>query len=121
MPEMPGELGTFPCWNGIGVLMGLAMTKYSELAAFIGIDGGGTHSLAVAVDSNGSELAKTRAGSLNFFGSGLVAARRNLEMLVKALKRQLPRKTRFDGIVVGCAALFSDATRAEKKNLCGGI
>ena len=51
----------------------------------VGIDGGGTRSLALAVDSTGRLLAVAKAGSLNFFGSGLPAARRNLKMLIGVL------------------------------------
>ena len=89
--------------------------------AFIGLDGGGTHSFAIAVDSAGRKLATAKAGSLNFFGSGLPSARRNLKKLAASLKRQLPPETQIDRIVVGCAALFSDATNAEKEKLCRGI
>ena len=88
---------------------------------FIGVDGGGTHSFAIAVDSTGRLLATAEAGSLNFFGASLPVARRHLKSLRGSLERQLPRKTQFTRIVVGCAALFSDATNAEKKNLCRDI
>src|SRR5438309_7714334 len=87
-------------------------------SAFIGLDGGGTHSLAIAVDSAGRKLAAAKAGSLNFLGSGLPSARRNLKKLAESLVREL---SQIDRIVVGCAALFSDATKAEKENLCRGI
>ena len=97
------------------------MTGNFEQAAFIGIDGGGTHSFAVAVDSTGRMLATGEAGSLNFFGAGLPTARRHLKELSESLERQLPPRTDLVRIVVGCAALFSDATNAEKKNLCDGI
>jgi len=89
--------------------------------AFIGIDGGGTHSFAIAVDSTGSKLTTADAGSLNFFAAGLPKARRHLKELSESLERQLPRKIQIARIVVGCAALFSDATKVETKNLCGGI
>src|SRR5439155_2424932 len=89
--------------------------------AVIGIDGGGTHSFAIAVDLAGKRSATAAAGSLNFFGSGLPSARQNLKMLIGSLKRQLRPKTPIDRIVVGCAALFADAANAEKKNLCRGI
>jgi len=88
---------------------------------YIGLDGGGTHSFAIAVDSTGKRLASAEAGSLNFFGAGLPTARRHLKELSDSLKRQLPPKTQPSRIVVGCAALFSDATQAEKEKLCGGI
>ncbi|HXU16635.1 MAG TPA: BadF/BadG/BcrA/BcrD ATPase family protein, partial [Terriglobales bacterium] len=88
---------------------------------YIGIDGGGTHSFAVGVDSTGRRLATAEAGSLNLFGAGLPTARRSLKRLSESLERQLTPKTQIDRIVVGCAALFSDATNAEKEKLCGGI
>jgi N-acetylglucosamine kinase-like BadF-type ATPase len=88
---------------------------------FLGLDGGGTHSFAIAVESNGRMRAAAAAGSLNFLGAGLPTARRHLKELRESLGRQLPPRTRIDRIVVGCAALFSDATKAEKENLCGGI
>jgi N-acetylglucosamine kinase-like BadF-type ATPase len=97
------------------------MTRSLDQAVFIGIDGGGTHSFAIAVNSTGRRLATAEAGSLNFFGTGLPIARRHLKRLRGALARQLPPRTRIDRIVVGCAALFSDATIAEKENLCRGI
>src|SRR5207247_6432977 len=55
-----------------------------------GIDGGGTHSVAVAVDPAGQVLAEARAGSLNFLSSGLTVARQNLKKLVGLLRRRLP-------------------------------
>ena len=88
---------------------------------YIGIDGGGTHSFAFGVDSTGRLLATAEAGSLNFFGAGLPTARRQLKELSESLERQLPPNTQIDRIVVGCAALFSDATNAEKAKLCRGI
>jgi glucosamine kinase len=94
--------------------------KRNELV-FIGIDGGGTHSFAIAVDPTGRRLAKAEAGSLNFFGAGLPTARRNLKKLAESLERELPPETRIGRIVVGCAALFSGATKAEKDKLCRGI
>jgi len=92
-----------------------------DSAIVIGIDGGGTQSLAVAVDSTGRVLATAKAGSLNFFSSGLPAARRHLKQLVGALRRRLPSRTQFKKIVVGCAALFAEATGPEKEKLCRGI
>src|SRR5438045_1431937 len=90
-------------------------------AVFVGLDGGGTHSFAVAVDSTGRRLGAAEAGSLNFFGASLPTARRHLKQLSESLARQLPSRTRIGGIVVGCSALFSDATQAEKERLCRGI
>ncbi|HXT40458.1 MAG TPA: BadF/BadG/BcrA/BcrD ATPase family protein [Candidatus Angelobacter sp.] len=93
----------------------------SGQTAVLGIDGGGTRSLAVAVDLDGQILATAKAGSLNFFGAGLAEAQQNLKRLISSIDRQLPTKTRVTRVVVGCAALFTDATDAEKRRLCGGI
>ena len=79
----------------------------SGQTAVLGIDGGGTRSLAVAVNLNGQILATAEAGSLNFFGAGLAEARQNLKRLVNSVDRQLPTKTRVTRVVVGCAALFT--------------
>jgi N-acetylglucosamine kinase-like BadF-type ATPase len=87
----------------------------------LGIDGGATHSFGVAVGIDGRALASADAGSLNFFGSGLPEARRSLEQLLKALRQSLPAGTEFANAVVGCAALFSEATPDEKQRLCSGL
>jgi N-acetylglucosamine kinase-like BadF-type ATPase len=87
----------------------------------IGIDGGGTHSIGVAADLEGLVIARARSGSLNFFGSGLAKARRNLKELTETLRRRIGSSRQTASAVVGCAALFSDATKAEKQLLCRGI
>ena len=87
----------------------------------VGIDGGATHSWGVAVDAQGRLLAAARSGSLNFFGSGLAEARRNLKQLFKALSREAPPGPEFSSIVIGCAALFEEATPTEKASLCQDI
>ena len=86
---------------------------------FVGIDGGGTHSYGVAVNDAGRVLATAQSGSLNFHGGGLERARRSLSELIAALK--LPDASAVDNFVIGCAALFTDSTEAEKEQFCGGI
>ena len=90
-------------------------------AIHLGVDGGATHSFAVAVAPDGHVQASARAGSLNFFGSGLKEARANLRRLLQSLRKQLPRETVIRRAVVGTAALFSEATPREKKALCDGL
>src|SRR5262249_42184333 len=90
-------------------------------AFVVGIDGGGTHSFAMAVDASGYVQANAEAGSLNFFSAGLPTARCHLKKLISLLERHLPVKARIERIVVGCAGLCSDATRLEKEKLCRGI
>ena len=55
-------------------------------SVFLGIDGGATHSFGATVDGDGNVLGWATAASLNFFGSSLAEARRNLKSLVKALE-----------------------------------
>ena len=86
---------------------------------FVGIDGGGTHSYGVAVNETGRVVATAHSGSLNFHGGGLERARKSLSELVDSL--ELHDITRVDRFVVGCAALFTDSTQAEKEQFCGGI
>ena len=87
----------------------------------IGIDGGATRSHAVAVDSDGNVLGTSQAGSLNFFGASLGETRRSLNDLVQPLKTLLGAGNEFHRIVIGSAALFSDATREQTEMLCLGI
>ena len=87
----------------------------------MGIDGGASQSWGVSVDAQGKLLAAARSGSLNFFGSGLAEARRSLKQLYKALVRETPPGPEFSLITIGCAALFEEATPAEKNSLCDGI
>jgi N-acetylglucosamine kinase-like BadF-type ATPase len=90
-------------------------------AVHLGIDGGATHSFAVAVAPDGRVRASTRAGSLNFHGSSLTEARAQLRLLLQSLRKQLPRETVIRRAVIGTAALFSEATPREKKALCDGL
>src|SRR5947207_3190806 len=87
----------------------------------IGIDGGATHSYAVAADLQGRVLAWARSGSLNFFSANLVAARQHLAQLIESLRHQFPPDGEWVRLVIGSAALFADATPEEKTMLCEGI
>ncbi|MEO7675219.1 MAG: BadF/BadG/BcrA/BcrD ATPase family protein, partial [Verrucomicrobiota bacterium] len=86
---------------------------------FVGIDGGGTHSYAIAVNESGRVVATAQSGSLNFHGGGLDRARTSLSQLIESL--QLPEIHRAANYVIGCAALFTEATHFEKEQFCGGI
>ncbi len=90
-------------------------------SVLLGIDGGATHSHGVAIAVDGRVLASVSAGSLNFFGSGLPQARASLAQLLEALEQALPRGTPCRHAVIGCAALFSEATPREKEGLCAGL
>lgn len=87
----------------------------------IGIDGGGTHSFAVAVTREGRILASSRSGSLNFFGTALPEVRRHLNELVRSIEVEVPLGARRIGAVVGSAALNEEATEEQRVRLCQGI
>ncbi|MEO8426815.1 MAG: BadF/BadG/BcrA/BcrD ATPase family protein [Verrucomicrobiota bacterium] len=87
----------------------------------IGIDGGATRSHAVAIDTDGNVLGTSQAGSLNFFGSSLGETRRSLNDLVQPLKRLVGSGNELHRIVIGSAALFSEATPEQTEMLCLGI
>jgi uncharacterized phosphosugar-binding protein/N-acetylglucosamine kinase-like BadF-type ATPase len=87
----------------------------------IGIDGGATHSYAAAVDLRGHVLATARSNSLNFLSTDPATARDALGQLIQSLRHQLPRDTELDQIVIGSAALFTEATTEQKRLLCEQI
>ena len=100
---------------------GSSSRSTTDLPVVLGIDGGATHSWAAAVDARGRLVGKARAGGLNFFGSGLTEARRNLKQLISPLTAEIAPGGEFSSIVIGCAALFEEATPAEKEALCKDI
>ena len=73
----------------------------------IGIDGGGTHSTAVAAYPDGRIAALTKSGGLNFHNSGVKTVRLRLESMVKTLSTQCGCEV--DEICVGMSALDSPA------------
>ncbi len=89
-------------------------------SVFLGIDGGATHSFGATVGRDGNVLGWATAASLNFFGSGLAEARRNLKLLVKALEVE-PGTETLARAVIGCAALGAEATAKERESLCTGL
>lgn len=88
---------------------------------WIGIDGGSTYSFGVAVDRSGEVLAASSAGSLDFFGSDLPDARRNLQDLIKSLEVQLPVQNVFERIVIGSQSVMIEGAPEFKEQLCKGI
>ena len=74
---------------------------------FIGIDGGGTHSTAVAAWPDGRIAAIAHGGGLNFFNDGVETVRLRLESIVAELcaKADAPAQR----ICVGMSALDAPA------------
>ena len=76
----------------------------------IGIDGGGTHSTAVAAYPDGRIAAVTEGGGLNFHNSGVETVRLRLEGMVDALCRQCGCDA--EEVCVGMSALDAPADAA---------
>lgn len=76
----------------------------------IGIDGGGTHSTAVAAYPDGRIAAVTEGGGLNFHNSGVETVRQRLEAMVEELCRQSGGEA--EAVCVGMSALDAPADAA---------
>ena len=76
----------------------------------IGIDGGGTHSTAVAAYPDGRIAAVAKGGGANFHNIGVEAVRRHLEEMVDALCARAGCEA--EEICVGMSALDTTADEA---------
>ena len=76
----------------------------------IGIDGGGTHSTAVAAYPDGRIAAVTEGGGLNFHNSGVETVRERLNAMVEDLCRQTGCEA--EAVCVGMSALDAPADEA---------
>ena len=85
----------------------------------IGIDGGGTHSTAVAACPDGRIAAVTHGGGLNFHNSGVETVRARLEEMVTDLCSQCGMET--GEVCVGMSALDAPADDATRSLFCGGL
>ena len=85
----------------------------------IGIDGGGTKTIAAAADMEGNVLAFSRGDGINYNQIGLEKARQNLKEALAALF------ARCDGeiarIVIGCPALDQTADEETVLSFCAGF
>jgi len=85
----------------------------------IGIDGGGTHSTAVAVHKDGRVAAVAYGDGLNFHNVGVDAVRRRLEEMVRDLMRQTGEDV--DCVCVGMSALDGPADEKTTALFTGGL
>ncbi len=85
----------------------------------IGIDGGGTHSTAVAAWPDGRIAAVTEGGGLNFHNSGVDVVRQRLEDMVADLCSKCDAEA--DQVCVGMSALDAPADDATTRLFCGGM
>lgn len=87
---------------------------------YLGIDGGGTRTVAAVSDENSNILCRAESGSINFYSVGMDMARDNLSDVIKSIKNQLGDIV-FTGAFIGCSALDWEADEDTVKALCDGI
>lgn len=73
----------------------------------IGVDGGGSHTVAVAAQADGTVVALARGAGINYYKIGVQSARENLYRVVQEL--QLTCGSDYDMLCVGMSALDSEA------------
>jgi len=87
------------------------------MSLLIGIDGGGTHSTAVAADGNGRVVAVTEGPGLNHHNIGIDEAGRRLYDIVRRLEAAAGRQA--DMICAGLAGLDAPADRDTLAGFAG--
>ena len=88
---------------------------------YIGIDGGGTHSTAVAVRPDGTVAALAYEDGLNFLNSGVETVRIRTENMVKQLCCKAGVSVQDAMVCVGSSALDFPADEATTRQFASGI
>ena len=83
---------------------------------YLGIDGGGTKTVAAVSDKNGNIVLKKTGRTINFYSVGMDTARKNLETLINDIGI-----AQFDAAFIGCSALDCEADEELTAKLCNGI
>ncbi len=86
---------------------------------FIGIDGGGTRSRAVAMNESGEIRAEAAGGGMNFYASSMSSARAVLASLLEQLSQEL--KEPFHSLHIASAALDDRADAKLTRELTCGL
>ncbi len=71
---------------------------------FLGIDGGGTRTVALCTDANGTVLAKVAGDSINFYSEGMEQARANMREVLEKIEN-LTGICEYEGVFIGSSAL----------------
>lgn len=87
---------------------------------YIGIDGGGTHSTAVAVRPDGTVAALAYEDGLNFLNSGVETVRIRTENMVKELCQKAGVPVEQAMVCVGSSALDQPANEATTRQFTQG-
>ncbi len=87
---------------------------------WIGMDGGGTQTLALAARCDGTPVAAARAGSTNFFSVGWEEARAQLYAIVQDIQKTTGNSP-IASVFIGNAALSDTAEPAQLRRMTEGI
>ena len=87
---------------------------------YLGIDGGGTKTVAAIGDENGKLLLKQVGKTINFYSVGMENARKNLAALIAEIEAAIGID-KFEAVFIGCSALDAEADDELVGKLCGGI
>ena len=87
---------------------------------YLGIDGGGTKTVAAVSDENGNIITKKTGRSINFYSVGMEGARQNLKDVIAMLYEEIG-VCRFAGAYIGCSALDDEADDELTSKLCDGV
>ena len=85
---------------------------------YIGIDGGGTYTKAVAVSSSGELVFSVTGETINFNAVCFDDARKNLEGVFDDITTHIPEQS-ISRVFIGCSALDSKADSETVKTLMG--
>ncbi|MDR2658212.1 MAG: hypothetical protein LBB86_10345, partial [Oscillospiraceae bacterium] len=100
--------------------MSMSRLSSKPVGVVIGVDGGGTRSVAAAFDETGRFLAReTLEESLNSNSVGLDSARKTLSILVRRLLARAGVED-YRILAIGSSALNRDGNATELEWLCGG-
>ena len=87
---------------------------------FLGIDGGGTKTVALCTDADGTVLAKVSGDSINFYSEGMERARENMRDVVRQIEK-IVGPCEYEGIFIGSSALSGKADDETLKVFSQGI
>lgn len=86
----------------------------------MGIDGGGTRSTAVAVDTEGNVIAKVVGGSINYYSNGMQLARHHLKVMLDKLA-DTHGIDQYESVFIGNSALNMRASDELIETFTGGL
>lgn len=96
------------------------MNRGERVQYYLGIDGGGTKTVAAVSDEKGNILMKSVGKTINFYSVGMEKARENLLSVMKKINSELG-EIKFKSVFVGCSALDGIATAEISNELCRDI